>query len=332
MLEKNYYPRNYGIMTKNTDRSTSIDLRDALFDAVHEMASKDSNVIFITADMGSWSLTRFREHIPKQFINIGISEQNMIGVAAGLALEGKRVFVYAIIPFLVLRCLEQIRVDLCMMNLSVTLIGGGPGLCYASDGPTHHAIEDVSIMRALPGMTIYNPCDQYAAQAAIRQAFDHHGPVYIRLDKGKYDTIHKPDAAFEEGVISVKSGTDLLIISTGVMTQQAIKIAKMLRPVICNVGIADLFRIAPLPCQKLLELIKKSKHVATVEEHVITGGIGSAISELRADNNLNIPVRRVGIADAYCSQYGCREWMRKSIGLDDVSITNNIIKWIRGGE
>jgi len=315
-------------MAMNMDGSKPIDLRDALFDAVHAMASKDPRVIFITADMGSWSLTRFREHLPGQFINIGISEQNMIGVAAGLALEGKRVFVYAIIPFLVLRCLEQIKVDLCMMNLPVTLIGGGPGLCYASDGPTHHAIEDVSVMRALPGMTIYNPCDQYAAQAAVRQAFDQQGPVYIRLDKGRYDIIHKPDAAFEDGVISLKSGAGLLIIGTGIMTQQALKIAEMLRPAACGVGIADLFRISPLPCRKLLDLIKKSTHIITLEEHVITGGIGSAISELLADNNLNIPLRRIGIADVYCSQYGCRECMRKSVGLDDVSIKNNIVKWI----
>lgn len=315
-------------MAMSPIESTTLDLRDALFDAVHVMASKDPRVIFITADMGSWSLTRFREHLPGQFINIGISEQNMIGVAAGLALEGKRVFVYAIIPFLVLRCLEQIKVDLCMMNLPVTLIGGGPGLCYASDGPTHHAVEDVSVMRALPGMAIYNPCDQYAAQAAVRQTFNHQGPVYIRLDKGKHDIVHKQDAIFEDGVISVKPGVGLLIIGTGIMTQQTFKIAEMLHSVICDIGIADLFRIAPLPSQKLLNLIKTTKRVVTIEEHVITGGIGSAVSELLADNNMDVHLKRIGIADIYCKQYGGREWMRSSVGLNEVSITDAISKWI----
>jgi transketolase len=307
----------------------SVELRDALFDAIHEMAAKDPRLIFITADMGSWSLSNFREHLPKQFINIGIAEQNMLGVAAGLALAGKRVFVYAIIPFLVLRCLEQIKVDLCLPKLPVTLIGGGPGICYASDGPTHHAVEDVALMRALPGITIFNPCDHFAARAAVRQAAAGRGPVYIRLDKGKPPTIHNPKTRFADGLIEVKSGNDLVLIGSGIMTQQAFKVAAALGAAAPGVGIADLFRIAPLPAAKLRELAGRARRIATLEEHLLAGGIGSALSEFLTDNNLRVPLKRIGIGGGYCEQYGAREWMQQTLGLDAESIAKEIRPWLR---
>src|SRR3989338_1388709 len=144
---------------------SNIDIRDAFFDELFEIAKDDSNVVFITADMGAQSLIRFKGSLSSQFINVGVAEQNMISIAAGLALVGKKVFVYTIIPFATLRCYEQIRNDLCCMNLPVTIIGVGPGFCYASDGPTHHATQDIAVMRVLPEITILNPSDSIMANA-----------------------------------------------------------------------------------------------------------------------------------------------------------------------
>lgn len=162
-----------------------IDIRDAFFDEVYDIASKDHDVMFLTADMGAWSLNKFKENLPDQYINVGVAEQNLVSVAAGLALGGKRVFIYSIAAFITQRCYEQIKIDLCEMRLPVTIIGSGPGLTYGSEGPTHHAINDVAIMKVLPEMMILTPQDPEEAKEAARIAYGRQMPVYIRLARGK---------------------------------------------------------------------------------------------------------------------------------------------------
>lgn len=162
-----------------------IDIRDAFFDELYLIASKDKKVIFLTADMGAFGLERFKKDLPDQFINMGVAEQNTVSVAAGLALGGKKVFIYSIAAFITQRCYEQIKIDLCQMKLPVTIIGSGPGLSYGSDGPTHHAVSDVVIMSVLPDMTILTPRSLEEAERAVRMAYESKTPVYIRLGKGE---------------------------------------------------------------------------------------------------------------------------------------------------
>jgi transketolase len=304
----------------------TIDIRDAFFDELYSIAREDGSVIFMTADMGAFSLERFRRDFPDRFFNVGISEQNLVSTAAGLAMEGKRVFIYAIIPFITLRCLEQIKVDLCVMDLPVTVVGAGSGFTYSSDGPTHHAIEDVSVMRALPGMTIYNPSEQTTAQAAARCAWQAAGPVYVRLDKGMWPVLHYSDINLSRGLAQARKGTEVLIIATGCMVHAALQAADTLRESGMDPGVVDLFRLKPVS-EELVEIAKGYKRVVTLEEHTLPGGMGSAVLELFSDNSLLIPVKRLGIPDSYLKGYGDRKWMNEQYKLDEKNITKRILAW-----
>jgi transketolase len=301
-----------------------IDIRDAFFDELYEIAREDDSVIFMTADMGAFSLERFRRDFPDRFINVGISEQNLVSVAAGLAMEGKRVFLYAIIPFITLRCLEQIKVDLCVMNLPVAIIGAGAGFTYSSDGPTHHAIEDVSVMRALPGLTIYNPDDQITAQYAARQAWLATGPVYVRLDKGGWPLLREPNEDLSAGFSMLRNGCQVLIVTTGSMTHVALKVADAVSESGVSAGVIDLYRLKPVAAE-LVESARKFKLVVTLEEHTLMGGMGGAVAELFADHGVLLPIVRLGIKDVYPERYGDRDWMLRDLGLDIESLASRIM-------
>jgi len=302
--------------------SQAIDIRDAFFDELYRIAKRDPEVVFMTADMGAFSLERFRADFPDRFINVGISEQNLISAAAGMALAGKRVFVYAIIPFVTLRCLEQIKVDLCVMNLPVTVIGAGAGFTYSSDGPTHHALEDVSVLRALPGMRIYNPSDQVTAGAAAWSAYRADGPVYVRLDKGSYPVLH-PETPGEAGMGHLREGSDLAIVATGCMVHTALELAEALAPEGIRAGVIDLFRLKPLD-PALIAQLRRYRAVVTLEEHTLHGGMGSAVLESLSDTGIDTPVKRLGIADFYPQGYGDREWMRGQCALDRATLLSSV--------
>lgn len=305
---------------------TAIDIRDAFFDELYEIARRDRNVIFMTADMGAQSLERFKRDLPDQYINVGIAEQNLVSVAAGLALSGKRVFIYAIIPFATLRCIEQIKVDLCVMKLPVTIIGSGPGFTYSSDGPTHHGLEDVSVMRSLPGMAIYSPSDHITAKFAAVVSYKAIGPAYVRLDKGVWPALHDADEDLSRGLGFIRKGMKLLIIATGCMTHTALQVAETLRISGINTGVIDLFRLKPIP-EELVHMAKKYERIATIEEHTLSGGMGSAVIELFSDSGRMIPVKRFGISDDYLERYGDRAWMQSHYGLHDKNIIRTIMEW-----
>lgn len=312
---------------------SDIDIRDAFFDELYNIAKEDPSIVFLTADMSAHSLIRFQKDLSSQYINVGVAEQNMISVAAGLALGGKTVFAYGITPFVTLRCYEQIKIDLCCMNLPVTLIGSGTGYTYYSDGPTHHATHDIAVMRTLPEMTILNPSDPVTASAFARLAYKTPGPKYIRMDKGKLPQIYdEKDNDFSNGLACLRKGQGLTIISTGIMVHQVFKVAEELAKCSVEAGIVDLYRITPVNVGLLLRLVEKSKRIVTVEENSITGGIGSLVSEVLADNGRTIPLKRIAIQDEHCFKYGDREWMHSLYGLDVDSISKNILEWLRQGQ
>jgi len=329
-LVKSKTKRKISTMQKYSQtRVSDIDMRDAFFDELFNIAKNDSQVIFLTADMGAHSLARFKKELPNQYFNVGVAEQNMVSIAAGLALGGKKVFIYTIIPFMTLRCYEQIKIDLCCMNLPVTIIGVGPGFCYGSDGPTHHATQDIAAMRALPEMTILNPSDPVMSKVAARIAYKNSSPTYVRIDKGKLPIIyHEKKNNFSDGLTKIISGDDLLIISTGVMIHQSIKITEILSNSSISAGAIDLYRIKPLNVELLLKLINKTKHIVTLEENAITGGIGSAVSEVLSDSKSTIPLKRIAIPDEHCFKSGNRESLHATYNLDAKSVAKIILEWL----
>ncbi len=307
-----------------------IDIRDAFFDELYNIAKNDSQVILLTADMGAHSLVKFKQDIPKQYFNVGIAEQSMVSIAAGLALRGKKVFIYTIIPFATLRCYEQIKIDLCCMNLPVTIVGVGPGLTYGSDGPTHHATQDIAIMRVLPELTILNPSDPVVAKASVNIAYKNNGPTYVRIDKGKLPSIYNEKKNdFSDGLAVLSKGEDLTIITSGIMVYRAQEVAKLLSDNSISAGIIDLYRLKPINKNMLLEIIDNSKRIVTLEENSIVAGIGSIISEVLNDSQRRIPLKRIAILDEHCFKCGTREFLQGVYNLDSQSIVKNILKWIK---
>lgn len=306
-------------------------MRDAFFDRLYDIAKADPKVILLTADMGAHSLKRFKNDLPKQFINMGIAEQNMVSVGAGLTLGGKKVFLYTIIPFATLRCYEQIKVDLCCMNLPVTIIGVGPGLSYASDGPTHHATQDIAVMRALPEITILNPCDPFMTAAFADLSYRAKGPVYLRIDKGKVPAIYNHgENDFSDGLSQLLAGSRVLIIATGTMVQTALSAARELNNHSILAGVVDLYRIKPLNKNMLLDIIGDYRSVVTLEENSIIGGIGSAVAEILSDYGCSVALKRIAIDDTHCFELGSQESLRAFYNLDRDSIVKKIIQYCSG--
>ena len=308
---------------------SDVDVRDAFFDRVYCLAQKDRNIVFLTDDMGAYSLDAFKKNLPDQFINVGVAEQNMISVAAGLALGGKKVFAYGIAPFITMRCYEQIKVDLCCMNLPVTIVSVGAGYTYGSDGPTHHAIHDIAIMRSLPEMTILNPSDAAMTAVCAEISYKNNSPCYVRIERGKLPQIYDNHGNdFSEGLKCLKSGADITIIATGEMVHRAFKVAERLAQYSIDAGVIDFYRIKPVNENLLIKFLNHSKKVTTIEENSIIGGIGTIVSEVLSDNNKQIPLKRLAVNDYHCYKYGDREWLNALAGLDEDSIVKKILDWI----
>ena len=299
-----------------------ITMRDAFLDELYKIASTDRRVVLVSADFGAPSLDRFRKGLSGQFINVGIAEQNMVSVAAGLALGGKIVFTYAILPFITMRCYGQTRVDLCSMNLPVTLVGVGPGYAYDDSGPTHHAPEDIAIMRVLPNIAIWSASDSEMAVSFARMAYDTSGPKYIRLDRTKHP-VGTDKRDLSQGFRELRRGEKLTIIATGYMVGRALKVADELAKHDIDAGVIDLYRIKPIN----QEVILGRKRIVTLEEHFLPGGLGSIVSEIIVDSGQHSVLKRIGLPLEYTVHYGGREHLHELAGLDVKSVTKTILDW-----
>lgn len=305
------------------------DTRDATFAELYEIAVRDRNVILLTADTGAFKFKDYKKNIPRQFFNVGVSEQNAISVAAGLTLAGKKVYVFGITPFVTLRSYEQIKLDICCMNLPVTILGMGTGYGYSYDGPTHHVTQDISIMRALPGISIWSPSDPTMTGAAVHLAYQCSGPSFIRVDKGPLRSIYDPqDYDFTPGMTLLREGKDLVIAATGPMVTQAYLVADQLAEGGIEAGILDVYRLKPFNHTLFLEKIQGYPRLVTLEEHTLSGGFGSLISETLCDYGAYIPMKRIGIEDVYRLETGNREWVRAIDGLHVQGIVDQILDWM----
>ncbi len=305
------------------------DLRDAVFETFHELARADCNLLFLTADMGAWSLSEFRKELPGQFFNVGIAEQTMIGMAAGLAHSGKKVVVYAIAPFLALRCLEHIKIDLCLMNLPVTVIGGGAGVAYAGDGPTHYALDDLAGLMALPGLRIFNPADPVTAQSVARSAYWGGGPCYIRLDKGAFPPLVSPESISPTGFSTLAKGEGLLLIGTGTLSHELKSVCADLASMGIDTSLLDVWQLKPLPLTQLVELCRKSKAVAVVEEHVFAGSLAANLACALLEAGVNVTYLPLCAESSLAFKYGNRDFLRSLLGLDIKALPLKLSEWFR---
>jgi len=297
-------------------------MRKAFLDTLFQIAAKDSDVYLVVGDLGYSVVEEFAAKRPNQFLNAGIAEQNMMGVAAGLALSGKKVCVYSIANFPTLRCLEQIRNDVCYHNADVKIISVGAGLAYASLGASHQATEDISVMRALPNMIVVSPADPLETKYATEQILAHNGPCYLRLGKAGESVIHKGDIKFEIGkALTVKEGRDITIISTGAILKSCVEAAERLEKLGKSVRLVSMHTIKPVD----VDAIKKAAHetgaILTVEEHNLSGGLGSAVAEVFAGiYDSKARFASVGLNDAFSKKVGSQNYLRDANGLsvDDI--------------
>jgi transketolase len=284
-------------------------MRKTCLDSVYEIAKADPRVFFIGSDLGIGTLKQFKAEMPDRFFMEGVSEANLIGISAGLALEGKVVYANTIATFITRRCFEQVCLDLCLHNVNVRLIGNGGGMVYAPLGPTHLATEDIAIFRALPHMTILAPADATEMRRMMPQTVDHAGPIYIRLGKGG-DPIVTNDEPFVIGkVYPMRAGRDAVIITTGVMLKRAQDAAEALHAKGIEAAILHCPTVKPLEEAVIREYAGQAPVIVTVEEHTIVGGLGSAVAEIIAEADFATVkrFRRIGIPDVFPDQYGSQD-------------------------
>lgn len=308
---------------------SNIEMRDAFLGELYKYAKNDRRVILVSDDFGAPSLDSFREDLPEQYINGGISEQNMVSVAAGLSLCGKLVYLYAITPFITLRCYEQLKLDICNMDLTVNIVGVGPGYGYGFAGPTHHAPEDIAVMRALPNLTTLSASDSLMAMAFAKTSYEVPGPKYIRLDRGKTPLIYENSSTdFSDGLTVIKSGVHICIISTGIMVSRAVEIAEELERHSISACVVDMYKLKPVNKELLLDIISETEKVVTLEEHLINGGVGSIVAEILVDAGISKPLKRIGIPDKHFFSYGSRQFLQSKCGLDAKTVTETVLNWI----
>jgi transketolase len=301
-------------------------------DSVYQLANADPRVVFIGSDLGPGVLNAMKKEMPERFFMEGVSEQHLIGMAAGLAMEGFIPYVNTIATFLTRRCYEQVALDLCLQDLPVRLIANGGGLVYAPLGPTHLAVEDFAIMRALPNMTVVAPCDAPEMKRFMATTMDWPHPIYIRLGKGGEAVVSRDEHGFQIGrAILLREPGSGLFVTTGVMTQLALRAADQLATEGLPCGVLHMHTVKPLDQAALTHWLPKVKGVVTVEEHTRIGGLGSAILEFCNDEipEQAVKVARIGIPDRFADQYGSQDSLLEHWGITVDALCNTMCKQLR---
>jgi len=305
-------------------------MRNTILQMVYELAKKDKRIFYIGSDLGAHTLKEFKDEMPDRFFMEGIQEQNLIGISAGLALEGKIVYVNTIATFITRRCFEQNVLDLGLHKANVRLIGNGGGLAYASLGPTHDAIDDIAIMKTIPNMTILAPADADEIRRLMPLTVNHKGPIYIRLARG-HDPIVTKDVPVEIGkAVVAREGKDALIITTGITLKIALDAIEELASHGIETGIVHMHTLKPLDKKTILKYCDKVPIIVTIEEHSIIGGLGSSIAELVAEKGYKEgkKFKRIALPNVFPEGYGSQtELMEKySITKENLISTINELK------
>jgi transketolase len=295
-------------------------MREAFIETLSEMARKNDKIMLLTGDLGYGVLEKFAEEFPNQFINCGIAEQAMMGMAAGLASTGKRVFVYSIANFPTFRCLEQIRNDVCAMNNGVVVVSVGAGYSYGPQGYTHHAIEDIAAMRSLPNLKIFSPCDPIETRQLTKLLADNFAPSYLRLGKSKEVLIHATEPKLVEGKFNqISEGENGTIVFTGSIGV----IAKEAQEILAQQGVFVALFSAPFISTIDVDLIKQRSSmgpIIIVEEHAIRGGFGSAVLEALAIDRVSADIRLIYSKQNDLRMIGDQKYLREMNGISAINI------------
>jgi transketolase len=312
-------------------------MRVACGNKVFELAASDPRVAYIGSDLDPPVVKRMKDEMPGRAFMEGVSEQHIVGMAAGLAMEGFIPYVHTIATFITRRCYEQVAVDLCLHNLPVRLIGNGGGLVYAPLGPTHLAIEDIAIMRALPNMTVVAACDAEEMKRFMDQTLDWPGPIYIRLAKGYTDpVISRPELGFRigEAIVLREAAVTrdrVLLVGTGVATTRALAAAGLLAEDGIDCTVMHMHTIKPLDTAALLDQARGAALIVTVEEHTVVGGLGSAVIDALVDEMPGAvpPIKRLGIPDVFAKNYGSQDQLMEIYGLQPPAIVQTVRDGLR---
>jgi transketolase len=306
-------------------------MRNAFADELTRLARVDPRLVLLSGDIGNKLFDKFKAVDESRFYNCGVAEANMMGVAAGLALSGLRPFVYTITPFTTTRCFEQIRVDACYHHVPVVIVGTGSGLSYAELGPTHHSLEDMAILRTLPGMRVLAPCDVTELRLALRAVLNDDSPAYIRIGKKGEPAIHSSPPEFTIGkAIVVRPGDSVGLLCAGNMMADTLKAAEMLTAQGVSAEVASFHTVKPLDIGYLQQAASRFRLVATIEEHGCIGGFGSAVAEWRAHANVSLPQLIFGTGDEFMHEVGSQAYARNKYGLTADNIARRVLAALAG--
>lgn len=309
-------------------------MRQTCVNMVFELAKRDPRVFYIGSDLSPDITDKMAREMPGRAFMEGVSEANVVGMAAGLAMEGYIPFVHTIATFITRRCYEQVALDVCLHNLPVRLIGNGGGLVYAPLGPTHLAIEDIAIMRALPNMTVVAASDADEMRRLMDQTLDWPGPIYIRLAKGGDPVVSRAENGFQIGKaipMRVEAGGNIGMISTGIMTQHALTAAEMLAQQGFRTHVLHVHTVKPLDVEAVARFVHGARLVVTLEEHTVVGGLGSAVVDLLAERmGSGMPaIQRLGIPDSFAKSYGSQDDLLELYRLQPPQIVRTIVEALR---
>ena len=305
-------------------------MRDAFVRALMREAAHDPRLTLITGDLGFGVLKPFWETYPDQFVNAGIAEQSMTGLAAGLARTGRTVLTYSIGNFPTLRCIEQIRNDCAYHDADVKIVCVGGGLVYGSLGMSHHATEDMAILRALPGVTVFTPGDPAEVEAVVPEMLRTPGTCYLRLSRGGEPTLH--DGPVEgwrvPRALTLRRGADVALLSAGGILTQTMSAADMLAEKGVSAEVVSFPCIKPMDAERILDLAGRFRHLVAVEEHSVVGGFGSAVAEVLAEGGCTCRLHRIGMPDRYSSIVGTQQYLRGVYEMDDRAICRRTLEWL----
>ncbi len=299
-------------------------MRNAFAEEMTRVAATDKRVVVLSGDIGNKLFDKLKAVDEKRFYNCGIAEANMMGMAAGMAMSGLRPFVYTITPFTTTRCFEQIRVDVCYHHAPVVIVGTGSGLSYSELGPTHHSLEDMAILRTLPGMRVLAPCDASELRQALHEVLKDDSPTYIRIGKKGEADIHAslPDLKLGK-VLVIRPGTDVALLCAGNMMADTLKAADLLAASGISAEVVSFHTVKPLDADYLQQAASRFKLLVTVEEHSRIGGFGSAVAEWRMAQPRNVAQLGFGTDDVFMHEVGSQAYARKKYGLtaDNIAAT-----------
>jgi len=301
-------------------------MRNAYLSELYELSKKNERILALVADNGAIVYDKYCRDFPKRFINFGIAEANMVSVAAGLASCGRIPFAYTISCFITMRAFEQVRNDVCMQKMNVKLVGIGAGFVYSNLGPTHHGTEDLALMMALPGMTVFSPCDPLESRKVTKAAAEIDGPCYIRLATGGTPKIYKKDYDFKVGKgVLLREGSDISVVMTGNITHEVIEAVDEAVKEGISVRLINMHTLKPIDKDIILKAASETGALLTVEEHSICGGLGSRVAEVLLDEN-SLPVRfkRMGLDNTFASGYGTYKDMKEVNHLSKEDILEEI--------